>query len=537
MAINAEYHTENEGRRDLEKPFIRNQKCVDREEETVNRGLENGSIWMVLLSTSVAVCGSFEFGSCYAMFGSIITIGAMIGAISSGRIADFIGRKGAMRISAALCIIGWLAVYFAMVRAINGALWLDIGRFCTGYGIGIFSYVVPVFIAEITPKNLRGGLATVNQLMIVSGSSMAFLLGAVVTWRTLALTGLIPCILQLVGLCFIPESPRWLAKVGHQNEFELSLRMLRGKYADVSKEAAEIQKSIGALQDLPKVQIMDLFHAKYMRPVIIGAGLMFFQQFGGINGIGFYASETLVAAGFSSGTIGTISYAIIQVPITLLGAILMDRSGRRPLLMISASGTFIGCLLAAASFYLKGQSLLLGWVPGLAISGVLVYVASFSIGMGAVPWVIMSEIFPIHVKGIAGSLVVLVNWSGAWAVSYTFNFLMSWSPPGNHKNGTYFTRAITTCIGSQIKYFQIPRDFSEVASFMAPSSFLHHSLTSKDFKDSTMLYFLRNFWHTSISGTFSVYAGFCALAVLFVAKIVPETKGRTLEEIQASISS
>ncbi|XP_075489164.1 sugar transporter ERD6-like 16 isoform X2 [Primulina tabacum] len=113
MAINAEYHTENEGH-DLEKPFIRNQKCVGREEEIVNRGLENGSIWMVLLSTSVAVCGSFEFGSCYAMFGSIITIGAMIGAISSGRIADFIGRKRAMRISAALCIIGWLAVYFAM---------------------------------------------------------------------------------------------------------------------------------------------------------------------------------------------------------------------------------------------------------------------------------------------------------------------------------------------------------------------------------------------------------------------------------------
>ncbi|XP_075489162.1 sugar transporter ERD6-like 16 [Primulina tabacum] len=249
--------------------------------------------------------------------------------------------------------------------------------------------------------------------------------------------------------------------------------MMRGKDADVSKEAAEIQKSIGALQDLPKVQIMDLFHAKYMRTVIIGAGLMFFQQFGGINGIGFYASETLEAAGFSSGTIGTISYAIIQVPVTLLGAILMDRSGRRPLLMISASGTFIGCLLAATSFYLKGQYLLLGWVPVLAISGVL--------------------IFPIHVKGIAGSLVVLVNWSGAWAVSYTFNFLMSWSPPGNHKNGTYFTRAITTCIGSQIKYFQIPRDFSEVVSFMAPSSFLHHSLTSKDFKDSTMLYFLRNF--------------------------------------------
>ncbi|XP_073028290.1 sugar transporter ERD6-like 16 [Primulina eburnea] len=475
---------ENEGR-DLEKPFIReDQRRVDCEEETVNRGgLENGSIWMVLLSTSVGVCGSFEFGSCvgyssptqaqiredlnltlsqYAMFGSIITIGAMIGAISSGRIADLIGRKGAMRMSAAFCIIGWLAVYFA-----TGAWWLDTGRFCTGYGIGIFSYVVPVFIAEIAPKNLRGGLATLNQLMIVCGASTAFLLGEVVTWRTLALTGLVPCILQLVGLCFIPESPRWLAKVGHRNEFELSLRTLRGKDADISQETAEIQKSIGTLQDLPKVHIMDLFHAKYARPVIIGVGLMIFQQFGGINGIGFYASETFVAAGFSSGKMGTIFYAIIQVPITLLGAVLMDRSGRRPLLVVSASGTFIGCLLAAISFYLKGRSLLLGWVPFLAISGVLVYVASFSIGMGAVPWVIMSEIFPIHVKGLAGSLVVLVNWLGAWAVSYTFNFLMSWSPPG----------------------------------------------------------------------TFFVYAGVCLLAVLFVVKVVPETKGKTLEEIQASIGS
>ncbi|GFQ02504.1 sugar transporter erd6-like 16 [Phtheirospermum japonicum] len=212
---------------------------------------------MVLLSTCVAVCGSFAFGSCvgyssptqsairedlqlslsqYSIFGSIVKIGAMIGAITSGKIADFIGRKGAMRISAVFCIAGWLAVYFSME-----AWLLDSGRFCTGYGIGIFSYAVPVFIAEIAPKNLRGGLATLNKLMIVCGSSVAYILGTVVTWRTLALTGLLPCFLLLVGLFFIPESPRWLAKVGLKNEFNLAIRNLRGKDADVSHEAAEIQ--------------------------------------------------------------------------------------------------------------------------------------------------------------------------------------------------------------------------------------------------------------------------------------------------------
>ncbi|KAL3626164.1 hypothetical protein CASFOL_029713 [Castilleja foliolosa] len=473
MAIDQYKDIENEPH-ELEKPFI------DQQDEESD---ENGSIWMVLLSTCVAICGSFEFGSCvgyssptqaairkdlklslsqYSFFGSILTIGAMIGAITSGKIADFIGRKGAMRISAVSCIAGWLAVYFSME-----AWLLDTGRFCTGYGIGIFSYVVPVFIAEIAPKNLRGGLGTLNQLMIVCGSSVAYILGTVVTWRTLALTGLIPCFLLLVGLFFIPESPRWLAKVGLKNEFDLAIRKLRGKDADVSHEAAEIQAGIDALNDLPKARMLDLFDAKYTRPVIIGVGLMVLQQLGGINGIGFYTSETLVAAGFSSGKFGTIAYAIIQVPINVIGAMLMDKSGRRPLLMVSATGTFLGCFLTGASFFLKGQSLFLECVPILALSGVLVYIAGFSIGMGSVPWVIMSEIFPIQVKGAGGSLVVLVAWSGAWAVSYTFNFLISWSA----------------------------------------------------------------------TGTFMIYAGFCALTVVFVAMIVAETKGKTLEEIQVSMNS
>ncbi|KDP40049.1 hypothetical protein JCGZ_02047 [Jatropha curcas] len=472
---------------DLKRPLVQEEKIIshkiknnyqtDNEEETT------GSIGMVLFSTFVAVCGSFEFGSCvgysaptqsaimedlnltasqYSMFGSILTIGAMLGAITSGRIADYIGRKGAMRMSVGFCITGWVAVFFS-----KEYFSLDMGRFFTGYGIGVFSFVIPIYIAEISPKNLRGGLTTLNQLMIVTGSSTAFLLGSVISWKALALTGLVPCIFLLVGLFFIPESPRWLAKVGRDREFKVALQKLRGKDADITREEDEIQDSIEILEALPKARFLDLFQRQYIRVIFIGVAIMICQQFVGINGVGFYVSQIFVTAGLSSGTLGTIAYACIQVPITIAGAMLMDKSGRKPLIMVSAAGTFLGSSMVGTSFLLKSLSLLLGWVPILAVAGVLVFISAFSIGMGAVPWLIMSEIFPINIKGVGGSLVVLVNWLGAWIVSYTFNFLISWSSSGN----------------------------------------------------------------------FFLYSGFSLMTILFVAKFVPETKGKTLEEIQECINS
>ncbi|KAK3193926.1 hypothetical protein Dsin_025236 [Dipteronia sinensis] len=454
---------------------------TDEEEGSGAQTSSKGHSWMVYFSTFVAVCGSYEFGSCagyssptqtairedlslslaeYSVFGSILTFGAMIGAITSGPIADFIGRKGAMRVSTLFCVAGWLAIYFA-----KGALPLDIGRLATGYGMGVFSYVVPVFIAEIAPKNLRGALTAANQLMICCGVSVSFIIGTFLTWRVLALTGLIPCAILFLGLFFIPESPRWLAKKRKEKEFEAALQKLRGKDADISQEATEIQDYIETLERLPKAKVLDLFQRRYLRSVTIGVGLMVFQQFGGINGICFYVSNIFESAGFSS-SIGTIVYAVLQVVVTGLATIVIDRAGRKPLLFVSATGLVLGCLLTGISFYLKVNELALKSVPALAVTGILLYIGSFSAGMGAVPWVIMSEIFPINIKGVAGSLATLVNWFGAWAVSYTFNFLMTWS--------SY--------------------------------------------------------------GTFILYAAINALAILFVAVMVPETKGRTLEQIQAAIN-
>ncbi|KAG6700244.1 hypothetical protein I3842_08G102300 [Carya illinoinensis] len=466
----------------IREPLMQGEKNLADGEDGSSQKSSQGHHWMIYFSTFVAVCGSYEFGNCagyssptqsairedlslslaeYSVFGSILTFGAMIGAITSGPIADFVGRKGAMRASAAVCTAGWLAIYFA-----EGALALDIGRLATGYGMGLFSYVVPVFIAEIAPKDLRGALTTINQFMICAGVSVSFIIGTVLTWRALALTGLIPIVVLLLGLFLIPESPRWLAKRGRQKDFEAALQKLRGKDVDISHEAVEIQDYIVTLELLPKPTFPELFKKRYSRSVIIGVGLMVCQQFGGINGICFYTGEIFETAGFSS-SIGTITYACLQVVVTGLGAAFIDRAGRKPLLLVSASGLVLGCILAAIAFYMKAHELALQAVPILAVTGILLYIGSFSIGMGAVPWVVMSEIFPINIKGRGGSLATLVNWFGAWLCSYTFNFLMSWS--------SY--------------------------------------------------------------GTFILYAAINALAIVFVVTVVPETKGRTLEQIQAAINA
>jgi len=173
-----------------------------------------------------------EFG----VFASVLTIGAMIGALTSGRLADVLGRKMTMRFAAVVGIFGWITVYFA-----KDAMMLYAGRVLLGYCTGVLSYVVPVFISEIAPKDIRGGLATSNQLFICSGCSAAYIIGALLSWRSLVVVGLVPCAVLLVGLFFIPESPRWLANIGREKAFHASLQKFRGKDYDISEEAAEIK--------------------------------------------------------------------------------------------------------------------------------------------------------------------------------------------------------------------------------------------------------------------------------------------------------
>ncbi|CAK7348208.1 unnamed protein product [Dovyalis caffra] len=385
MAIKEEIENDHDGApEDAREPLMPNN-FSDEEGSGSQHSSSTGTAWMVYLSTFFAVFGSLEAGSCagyssptqnalrkdlslsvaeYSVFGSILTVGAMIGAITSGPIADLIGRKGAMGISSTFCVAGWLAIYFA-----KDALALYIGRLATGYAMGALSFLVPVYIAEIAPGNLRGILTAATQLMLGIGVSGAFIIGTVLTWRVLALTGLIPCAILLVGLFLIPESPRWLAKRGRVKEFERTLQKLRGKAVDISDEAAEIKDFIKTLERLPKAKLIDLFQRRHLPSVIVNMPLL--SRF--------------------SPTVGTISYAILQVVVVAFSTTIIDKIGRKPLLLVSASGLVLSCIITGLSFYLKVNELALKSVPILAVTGILLYIASYAAGVGPIPWVLMSE--------------------------------------------------------------------------------------------------------------------------------------------------
>uniref|UniRef100_A0A7N0TWA6 Major facilitator superfamily (MFS) profile domain-containing protein n=1 Tax=Kalanchoe fedtschenkoi TaxID=63787 RepID=A0A7N0TWA6_KALFE len=360
----------------------------------------------------------------FSLFGSIATCGAMVGALTSGSMADLIGRKGTMAISSCTSVAGWITIYFS-----KGVMALDVGRLLTGYGMGVFSYVVPVFIAEITPKHVRGAFTTLNMVTLGCGLTATFALGAVLTWRNLALIGIVPCCVQLMGILFIPESPRWLAKMGQDQKFKAALQQLRGKDSDISEEASEIQDYVETLQKMGKSRITDLFQRKYMRSLMIGVGMMVFNQFCGVNGVCYYMSSIFESIGFSS-TLGSVVYSSFQVAMCSLTATRMDNTGRKPFLLVSASGMLIGCVLVGTSFFLKVHQVSSASVDAIAVVGLMVYGGSYASGMGAIPWILMSEMFPVNVKGVAGSLASFVDWIGAWTISYTFNYLILWSSYG-----------------------------------------------------------------------------------------------------------
>ncbi|KAF3609164.1 hypothetical protein DY000_02044771 [Brassica cretica] len=554
--------TMSENQRNLEAGLLLNKNRNDINECRITVA--------VLFSTFVAVCGSFCFGCAagyssmaqtgiindlglsvaqYSMFGSSMTFGGMFGAIFSGKVADLIGRKGTMWFGQVFCIAGWLTIAFA-----QNTIWLDAGRFSTGFAVGLFSYV----------------------LMQSCGCSLFYVIGNFIHWRNLALIGLIPCILQVVTLFFIPESPRLLGKWGREKECRASLQLLRGDDADVSEEANTIKETMALFDQGPKSKIMDLFQRRYAPSLVIGVGLMLLQQLSGSSGIMFYVGSVFDKGGFpksigsmilavimipksilgvilvekmgrrplllasttgmclfslflafsfsfretmalfdqgpkskimdlfqrryapslvigvglmllqqlsgSSGimfyvgsvfdkggfpkSIGSMILAVIMIPKSILGVILVEKMGRRPLLLASTTGMCLFSLFLAFSFSFRSYGMLDELTPIFTCIGVVGFLSSFAIGMGGLPWIIMSEIFPMNVKVSAGTLVTLANWSFSWIVAFAYNFMIEWNA----------------------------------------------------------------------SGTFLIFFGICAAGIAFIYAMVPETKGRTLEDIQASLT-
>ncbi|KAF3970963.1 hypothetical protein ACB098_01G047300 [Castanea mollissima] len=448
------FRDENEDGRDLRKPFLHTgswYRMGSRQSSMMgsSQTIRDSSISVVACVLIVAL-GPIQFGftsgyssptqssitadlglsvSEYSLFGSLSNVGAMVGAIASGQISEYIGRKGSLMIAAIPNIIGWLAISFAKDYS-----FLYMGRLLEGFGVGIISYTVPVYISEIAPQNMRGGLGSVNQLSVTIGIMLAYLLGLFVEWRILAVLGMLPCTILIPGLFFIPESPRWLAKMGMTEEFEASLQVLRGFDADISIEVNEIKRSVASTSKRSTIRFAELKQRRYWFPLTIGIGLLVLQQLSGINGVLFYSSTIFETAGITSSNAATCGLGAVQVVATGVTLWLVDRAGRRLLLIISSSGMTVSLLIVAASFYLKDfaseDSTYYSILGIVSVVGVVAMVVTFSLGVGAIPWIIMSEILPINIKGLAGSIATLANWFIAWVVTMTANLLLDWSSAG-----------------------------------------------------------------------------------------------------------
>ncbi|PIN13075.1 putative transporter (major facilitator superfamily) [Handroanthus impetiginosus] len=477
-----------DGRGELRKPFLHTGswfRMGSRQSSLMgsSQAIRDSSI-SVLACVLIVALGPIQFGftcgyssptqsvitkdlkltvSQFSLFGSLSNVGAMVGAITSGQIAEYIGRKGSLMIAAIPNIIGWLAISFA-----RDFSFLYMGRLLEGFGVGIISYTVPVYIAEIAPETLRGALGSVNQLSVTIGILLSYLLGLFVGWRVLAVLGILPCLILIPGLFFIPESPRWLAKMGMMEDFETSLQVLRGFDTDITVEVNEIKRSVASTSRRTAIRFADLQLRRYWLPLMIGNGLLILQQLAGTNGVIFYSTTIFESAGFSSSNAATVGLGVIQVIATAVSTWLVDKTGRRILLIVSSSGMSLSLLLVAVSFFVKDlvavDSSLYSILGILSVVGVVCMIISFSLGMGPIPWLIMSEIFPPKIKGLAGSVATLANWFSCWVITVTAPLLLDWSS----------------------------------------------------------------------GGTFLFYTVISIITVAFVAIWVPETKGKTLEEIQRS---
>jgi SP family galactose:H+ symporter-like MFS transporter len=383
---------------------------------------------------------------------SAVLIGAIIGALIGGKLADRYGRRK-MIIIAAIIFAGG-AIGTALTQSI---IFLIGGRIIVGIAIGMASFIAPLYISEMSPPKIRGSLVTFNQLFITIGIVLSYLVDYAFTpingWRYMFGLAAIPALVLLIAMIFMPSSPRWLVSSGTVDKARSTLIEIR-RTNNIDDELNEISTS------LDKQKQRGGF---FLPAMIVGVSLAIFQQVTGINTVIYYAPTIFEFAGFQSASaaiFATLFVGIVNVVFTLVAIFLLDRVGRRKLLLLGLSGMSGMLIMLGIVFFLPS---LLNQLGTLAAIGLIAYVAFFAIGLGPVFWLLISEIYPLKVRGLAMSIVTVANWGSNLIIALTF---------------------------------------------------------------LTLIQFLGR------SGTFWFYGIVGILALIFTYSYVPETKGRTLEQIE-----
>ncbi|MFC7780433.1 sugar porter family MFS transporter [Legionella taurinensis] len=346
---------------------------------------------------------------------SVSLLGSICGIPLSGLVADRISRRSLLKAVALLFIAGTLIC--ADAHTLTGLL---AGRLLIGLCIGVASYAAPLYIAEMAPRNKRGALVLMNGLAITSGQAAAYLLGYFLhdvsssSWRLLLAIGILPALVLFLGLFFVPHSPRWLLKHHGEEKAREALNRIRPHAIETSLELEEIKKQGCASQVNP----LALLKRPLAGLLLLGVSLGIFQQFSGINAILFYGPMIFHDAGFmpvKNAILATFWLSLINFIFTGVTACLIDRHGRRSLLL---GGSFLACisLLAASLFFALPNAP----SPFVLLLFMTLYVIGYCISLGSLFWVLIAEIYPSGVRGMAMSFATLMQWAANFAVSISF---------------------------------------------------------------------------------------------------------------------
>ena len=353
---------------------------------------------------------------------SAVLVGATLGAAGAGAVSDAFGRKRVILAVAILFVLG--AIGSAAAPNLTTLL---AGRGIVGIAIGIASMLTPLYLAEIAPREKRGGIVSLNQFCITFGILVSYLVdyaltGARDNWRWMLGLGAVPGLILFIGMLMLPESPRFLAGQSRMDDARAALRRVRGT-DDVEDELQELRTDLRREGRL--VPWSELWKPSARRPLVIGVALAIFQQVTGINTVIYYAPSIFQSAGLSSASVSILATAgvgLVNVIMTVVAMRLLDTAGRRSLLLWGLAGMVVMLLVLAGGFY-AGVG---GWVAIVTVPSVAAYVGFFAIGLGPVFWLLISEIFPLSVRGRGMSVATVANWGSNFAVTLVFPPLVAW---------------------------------------------------------------------------------------------------------------